>query len=309
MSTSWKDLVQIDKQWVTRQLNHHFSDIKSKLAIRAYTLKASGTTITPYSICSELSPMLIPYVSGKKNLSQKESAQAHSYAIKFFGQKNTQTDGKYGELLLFGLVESVLECKMVAHKIRTLTNFKDQVKGGDGIFLGEYEVDGKIKQAYMIGESKVMGKSAKAIGEALSSLDRFHDPATAAEFYTAELIIAKDNLIIDESADLDEMYKRLTPSESEFHNQVLVHPVVIMYNAPNIEKFEKQSEDMENLEDLIKKELSAKKDAIIKTINSKVKTYNNIQKVYLDFFIIPTNNVDSFRNAMYFEIHGVPYKP
>lgn len=308
MATPWKELVQIDKKWVERQLSHHFSDLDKKVGIRLFTLRASGTTLSSSSLCIELSSMLVPYVSGKQDLVQKEAIAAHTYAVKFFGEKNTQTDGKYGELLLFALVESVLECKMVAHKIQTLTNFKDQVKGGDGIFLGDYLVEGKMKPAYLIGESKVQASYANAIDEALSSLNRFHDEQTSAEFNSTELIIAKQNLIVDNRADLDEMYARLTPTEDSFRNQILVHPVLIMYNTKIIGELEQRSKDALDLEDLVKKEIIKRKSSIKKLIDDKVATYKNIQKVYLDFFIIPTTQVDSFRNGMYFEIHGVPYQ-
>jgi len=308
MRTSWRDLIQIDKKWVNRQLSHHFSDLDKKVGIRLYTLRASGTILSPSAICSELSGMLVSYVSGKHDLDQKEAIAAHSYAVKFFGEKNTQTDGKYGELLLFALVESVLECKMIAHKIRSLSNFKDQVKGGDGIFLGEYLVEGEMKPAYLIGESKVQASYSDAINEALSSLNRFHDEETSAEFNSTELIIAKQNLIMDDRVDLDEMYARLTPTEDLFRSQILVHPVLIMYNTGNIPNLERESKDANSLELLIKDEVLKKKDSIKKLISDKVKTYKNIQKVYLDFFIIPTNQVDAFRNAMYYEIHGTPYQ-
>lgn len=309
MGTTWKDLIQIDKTWVERHLNLHFSEPGTKTTIRLFTIRASGTTVSHGALCTELSEMVIPYVSGKTGLNQSEAVKAHSYAVKFFGEKNTQTDGKYGELLLFALVEAVLECKMVAHKIRTLSNFKDQVKGGDGIFLGEYLIAGENRNVYMIGESKVMAGYADAIDDALESINRFHDKDTAAEFNSTELIIAKDNLIIQEGADIDELYERLTPGTEPFRNQTLVHPVLLMYNTASIGTLEKKATDVLELEELIKNEITSRKARTLKLINEKVAKYDNIQKVYLDFFILPTNEVDAFRNGLYYEIHGVPYKP
>lgn len=308
MSNQWQQLIEIDPGWVSRQLNNHFYDFQDKVTLRGYTIKASGTTLSPTGVVKELYGMLIPYVQSGKLNTQQEIVAAMSLATKFFGEKNTQTDGKYGELLLFALVEAVLQCKMVAHKIRTLSNFKDQVKGGDGIFLGNYLINGNEEKAYLIGESKIMGDYNSAISDALLSIDRFHDPSTAAEFYNTELIIAKDNLIIGDSVDLDELYDRLTPTTAEFREQNLIHPILLMYNSKNINEFEVKANNNQELESFIKDEFIKRKDTVKRSILKKVQTYPNIKKVYLDFFLLPFNDVDSFRNAMYYEIHGVPFK-
>ncbi|RZJ88141.1 MAG: DUF1837 domain-containing protein, partial [Chryseobacterium sp.] len=286
----------------------HYTDAAHKVVLRAYTIRASGTKITPFALAQELLEMLIPYASGKSGLNQKQTVQAFNYARKFFGDKNTQTDGKYGELLLFALVESVLGCKMVAHKIKSLSNFNDQVKGGDGIFLGDYGVGELKNPAYLIGESKVMSGAPKAITEALSSINRFHDPITAAEFLSTELIVAREMVIENEGIALDELYERLNPQSEAFHRQNLVHPILIMYNHSQMVNLEQKAKNFAELEALIKIELEQKQASLQNYIKKKIGEYEHISKVYLDFFILPTSDVDAFRNAMYYEIHGQQFK-
>lgn len=325
MNIDWEKKIKIDTEWTNRQLINHFSNKATKIVVRAYTPKVTGTKFCCNALIEELGYLLPNYAlsaKSKKNKLKsltivygedlaKERLQTalYSEAQAFFGKKDPSTDGKYGELLLFALCESVLKSKMVAHKIEGLSNGKDQVKGGDGIFLGNYELpNGKIAPAIFIGESKIMQERSKSIDEALDSLNRFHDAKTQAEFNKMEFIVANRTLSLDEKdIDYEEVYERLTPGSEMFKNQITVHPILLMYNTASISKLETNALDKDHLEALISNHLIQKKDEIINTINEKLEKYPEIKKVYVDFFCFPFNNIDTFRNGMYFNIHKVAY--
>lgn len=320
-----KKKINIDIEWANRLLVNHFAEKSAKILVRAYTPKVTGTKFCCNALIEELGYLLPDYVhsdKSKKNifksltikygedLANKRFDNAlYSEAQSFFGKKDPTTDGKYGELLLFALCESILKSKMVAHKIEGLSNGKDQVKGGDGIFLGNYEnTKGEIVPAIFIGESKIMQKRSDAIDDALVSLNRFHNPETQAEFNKMEFIVANRTLSLDENnVDYDEVYERLTPGSQKFTNQITVHPILLMYNTATISKLETDASDKDDLELLIKNHLINKKEEIINIINEKLDSYTEIKKVYVDFFCFPFNNIDNFRNGMYFNIHKVPY--
>lgn len=324
MAIDWEKKIQIDKNWIDRQLNHHFDSKDVKIAVRGYTPKVSGTSFSCDDMINELGLMVTEYVlsenkkaQAKKDLEKKYGVQnAEKYyerntfqmAQKFFGKKNPQTDGKYGELLLFALVESVLNSKMVAHKIVNLTNFKDQVKGGDGVFLGNYSIaDTNTQPALFIGESKVQQGFSDAINEAFDSINRFHSIEVKAEFNNTEFIVARDTLIIDD--DYEEMYNRLTPGTTEYKNQILVHPILIMFNTNKINSFETKSTSAAELENLIKDYMLKEMVNFKIKISEKLELYKEVKKVFIDVFIFPFNNIDNFRNGMYYNIHGVSFQP
>jgi len=325
MKIDWEKKINIDTEWTNRQLINHFIKKSAKVVVRAYTPKVTGTKFCSNSLIEELGYFLPEYVHSEKSkhnklksltikYGEKTALQRHQIALyeeaqAFFGKKDPTTDGKYGELLLFALCESILKCKMIAHKIEGLSNGKDQVKGGDGIFLGNYELsDGNLAPAILIGESKIMQKRSDCIDDALNSLDRFHNSTTQAEFNKMEFIVANRTLSINESdIDYDEVYERLTPGSEMFKNQITVHPILLMYNTKTIENLETQASDREHLELLISNHLDNKKDEIIKIIDEKLNLYPEIKKVYVDFFCFPFNNINNFRNGMYFNIHKVPY--
>lgn len=291
MSIDWEKKIQIDTDWVARQLICHFNDKQHKITVRGYTPKANGTSFSCDSLIEELRYMIIDYVHseqakedvlntlslrvGEKQAIKRKDIALYQEAQAFFGKKDPSTDGKYGELLLFALCESVLKCKMVAHKITGLSNGKDQVKGGDGIFLGNYEVESdNIQPARFIGESKVQKQRSKALDEAFKSLDRFHDPKVQASMNEMEYIVAKNTISIDNSdIDFDEIYERLTPNTDTFRSQVLVHPILIMYNTPKIDSIEEKATSNKKIEELIKEFLEEEKIDLIKLINKKIDLY------------------------------------
>ncbi len=325
MNINWEIKIKIDTEWTDRQLINHFTNKNTKIAVRAFTPKVSGTNFSCDALIEELGYFLPDYVhteiSKKNKLKSLKTQYSEETAEKrldtalykeaqsFFGKKDPTTDGKYGELLLFALTESILKSKMVAHKIEGLSNAKDQVKGGDGIFLGKYEIeDGKFEPAIFIGESKIMQGFSDCIDEALGSINRFHAPETQAEFNTMEFIVANKTLFVDDSdMDYDKIYEMLTPGSETFKSQILVHPILIMYNTKIIDRLEKQAKNKDELELLIKNHIESKKEELIRKINEKLKTFPQIEKVYVDFFCFPFNNIDNFRNGMYFNIHKIPY--
>lgn len=325
MKINWEEKIKIDTKWVGRQLIDHFENKQTKLTVRGFTPKVAGTNFSCDALIDELGYFLKDYVHsersrknklktlksqyGEKSAQERIETALYQEAQSFFGKKDPSTDGKYGELLLFALTESILKSKMIAHKIEGLSNAKDQVKGGDGIFLGKYEVEeGKFEPAIFIGESKIMQRFSDSIDDALESLDRFHKPETKTEFNSMEFIVANKTLFVnDDDQDYDQIYDLLTPNTEAFKSQIIVHPVLVMYNTKVIESLEKKAKNRNHLEKLLQEYMQSQEKIISEKIISKLKTFPQIQKVYIDFFCFPFNNIDYFRNGMYFNIHKIPY--
>ncbi|OJW81754.1 MAG: hypothetical protein BGO69_14705 [Bacteroidetes bacterium 46-16] len=304
----WSSLVEIDDSWYANQLVEHFKEINEKITVVVNTVKVSGTTMLPDSLVSVLHDMLPEYVFGKKKIEELGIKKAALTANRFFGERHTNSEGKFGELLLFALVESVLKCKMVAHKIRSLTNMSDQVKGGDGLFLGNYTLpDMTVESAFLLGESKIVSSLAIGLHEAFSSLDRFHNQLRSPEFRSTELLVAKENVLLSNDVDLDELYKRLNVETEEYKDQIHVHPVLIMFNTKSIGRMEQKALSRSDLEAKISTYITKAKGNIATGIAKQIKKYQDVSKVYLHFFIVPFNDVNKFRNAMYYAIHGVNY--
>lgn len=326
MKIDWEEKIQIDTEWVDRELVTHFNEKKHKLSIRGFTPKTSGNLFCCNSLIDEMYHSIIDYVhtpSDKKKIEQRLlnklgnqkqvekrlNNELLSIAMNFFGRKNPDTDGKYGEILLFNIVESVLKAKMVGHKIKSLSNPKDQIKGGDGIFMGDYEVEkGNFQPALLIGESKIKQGSSDAIKDAFDSLNRFHEASTQKGVNDMELIVANNTLFLDsDNIDFDEIYELLTPNSEKYKTQILVHPILIMHNTTKINSIEEQALSKNDIEEKIKDWMSKEKAQYLKKINQKLKLFPDIKKVYLEFFFFPFNDIKKFRDGMYHKIHGVEF--
>ncbi|MFD2907785.1 Hachiman antiphage defense system protein HamA [Flavobacterium ardleyense] len=330
MAIDFSGLITINKKWVDNEFNHHYTEkVNDKLNIRLYSIKPSGTTINSISLANTLLDILPYYFKSKSeidkqvqreisktindytsasDIDQKEEiakivhARTYREAKSFFKKKSSDSkSGKYGELLLFGLVEAVFDCKMIAHKITNLTNYHDEVKGGDGIFMGNYKLpNGNIEVAYLIGESKVWKDYSGAKKDALESINRFYDSKIQADFKTLEFFIAQKDIekVVGNQIDIDELYDRLDQKSELFKSQIAVHPILIMYETKNYNNLMKNALNCTELTNLIDINIKSKLDKTLEKIALKVKEFPELEKVFLDFILIPTNSVADFNDTM-----------
>jgi hypothetical protein len=331
MSINFSDLISINKSWIDKEFNHHFTEnIDNKLKVRLYSIKPSGTSVNSTSLANALLNILPDYFKSKieidkeinkeieKTISEyttatdfehrEEIVKRISYknyreAAKFFKTKSSDSkSGKYGELLLFGIVEAVLNCKMVAHKITNLTNYHDEIKGGDGIFMGQYEsIDGILNNAYLIGESKVWKNYSGAKIDALTSINRFYDFKTQASFNALEFFIAQkdvEKFVDKRNINIDELYDRLDPKSDLFKQQIAVHPILIMYETNKYDKLMVKATNNNELIKLIDESIQSNLKNTLNSISKKVQEFPELKKVFLDFILIPVNSVDNFNKTM-----------
>ncbi len=330
MAIDFNKLITIDKNWVDKELKHHYTEkINDKLNVRLYSIKASGTTINSISLANTLLDILPYYFKSKieidKAINREVSKTIGKYttasdidhqieiskivhtrtyreAKSFFKKKSADSkSGKYGELLLFGLVESILDCKMIAHKITNLTNYHDEIKGGDGVFMGNYKLpNGNIETAYLIGESKVWQDYSGAKKDALESINRFYDSKVQADFKALEFFIAQKDIekVVDEQTDIDELYERLDQKSDLFKSQIAVHPILIMYETKSYNNLMKKALNNTELNSSIDAQIQSKLKFTLDSIAKKVREFPELEKVFLDFILIPTNSVSEFNDTM-----------
>lgn len=335
---SKNNLIQINRRWVEEELISHLTEkVGNKVNMRVYTIMPSSTQMDYLSLSNFLSTIIPHYVYSIKEIEKdisrqqkrneaairkanpnlqevdililirKEServeretwSQIFNQSRIFFRKKGENyIGGKYGELLLFALVESVLGCKMIAHKIKHLTNVNDEVKGSDGIFLGEYNNE----KAILFGESKIMQSLSGAIVDALESINRYHNDRESAHNRNHELVIARED--IDkydvDGVDIDELYDRLDPETETYKTQILVHPIILMYERAFILEIQKKASSSEEFKELISKELLKRlkqKQEVFDLVTNHIKN-QNLEHSFLDFFLFPVDDVSKFRAAM-----------
>ncbi len=301
----WVKLVRIDSRWIDTFLLTHDTSLKGKVRTRAYSLRFAGTRENMLGLIDFMTDRVKQFVFSDDEIKQleKEGKEPWRKAAQYLGDTNPSKEGKYGELLLFLMVEAVLNIPMIAHKIRSLTDYNDQIKGSDGVFFGLY----RNRISLLFGESKMYQDRDQAIREAFESVGKFYDrPGWDAET-RSELLVARQNLSRDLTPQhLEALLKVLDIQSKEYQMTNKVHPILIVYNEEEIPEIESKCTYKDEGEKMVHDKLQGLAKDMMPVILKKINTdWKSLEKVYLDFFFLPVSSVKTFRELLYNSIHNL----
>jgi len=303
---NWSKYVRIGDSWINDYLQTHEKISNNKLIIRCFTLKFTGNYQREEGLTKFVSKQIMKFVYSDKDIIQINDNGEIPYqeALDYFGRVDPVHDGKYGELILFLFVESVFKAPLIAHKMKHIYP-NDQQKGSDGLFIGQYNGN----NALFLGESKFNKRVTEGVKEALESLDRFHGNSNSSQTLSHDLKIARDVLSTDLSVeDLDYLYNCLNPEKSEFQNNTMVHPVLVICDEKKISLIERKANNKLEAEEQMSSCIRKKVIGYYKYIEKRIgKNFLELEKVPIDFFFIPMKDITKFRHSLYFAIHKVPY--
>ena len=303
---TWNDCLTVKTNWVDRFF--HRVPERTDLKVRAHvlSLKFSGNRQESLAFAEYVSSRIENYVFDKKALERYREDEINSYpkASSFFGNTNPVKDGKYGELILYLLVEAIFQTPMVCHKPSLLTNSNDQVKGGDGIFFGQRGGNLSI----LIGESKIYQDLNGALNSSLQSIDRFNQDHLTSSF-DHELFIARSNISSNFSlAQAKALLQAFRPGTPEYQACNKVFPILLIYDDEGIDSIEEVAANKEHAEKLISEWITEHSDGVLTNIKSKLSTKSDLRKLFLEFFLIPMSDVGKFKKLLFKQIHGIEYK-
>lgn len=304
MNIDWKKFLTVDENWASEQLTEHNYKSENKLSLRTHSIKYKGNKYGTKEFIEKLKDSITEYVLDQRviNATKKAGGDPLKEALSFFGEVKPARDGKYGELILYLLTESILKVPMIAFKITS--SAKDQVKGADGIFCGDYNGIPSI----LVGEAKTWGDLGGAITSAFTSLDRFHGEK-GTDVLSYEYLVAKSssrmNRIGLSEEELEHVINCLTIGSDENKLRAIVHPVLIIYDDKRINQLQ-HSNDIE-AEANLKEEITKTVEQNFKKIKDKFPSFQKVSEMHLDFFFIPVNDVDLFRNDIFTSIHNITW--
>lgn len=302
----WEKHLTVNTKWVDKFFHQVPGVGDFKVNARALSIKFSGTKQECLPLADHLSNSIESYVFDQQQLAvfREEGVPAYKRASSFFGNTNPVVDGKYGELILYMLVEAILKTPMVSHKLQLLTNVNDQVKGGDGIFFGKYANHISI----LIGESKIHQRLQGALADSMMSVDRFNKDYAASSM-EHELFIARSNVSKNFSLEqAKKIYEAFKPGTEEYQACNRVHPVLLVYDCSKIDEIEIQASGKAHAEELVKEWIAEHAKEVLENIKSGFSSYPDLRKVYLDFFLVPMSNVGTFKKTLFKSIHGIEFK-
>jgi hypothetical protein len=272
--------------------------VSDEVKIKFYSLKYSGKGSDDLTFINHIYEAAVNYVFDEKDIKEliEDGYEPTDKALSYFGDIDPLTDGRYGELILYLFIEAVLQTPMIVHKISQTYNNNDQVKGSDGLFIGN--INGQA--TLLLGESKMRNNFHVCVGDALESLKRYiNNP----ESIDRELEVAKKHLSQDlknlDENDLDLIYQSLRTKQIEFQEYNICYPAFLMYKEGKIN----------NIIAANKPEIESQVLEFLKSIKKRRSKYINeslpeIKNITLEFFMMPVVDVSSFREKCYTVFHN-----
>ncbi|WP_062058370.1 HamA C-terminal domain-containing protein [Aquimarina longa] len=301
---AWDKLLKIDKNAFTDwfSLNEEVT-LSEDVKVKFYSLNFVDGSPDYEGFIKHLYEQVVTYVFDEKDIEEliEDGDIPYKKALSYFGDIDPISDGRYGELILFLFVEAILQTPMVVHKISQTYNNNDQVKGSDGLFIGNI-LD---KPTLLIGESKMRNNFHVCVGDVLDSLNRYINNPHSID---RELQVAKKHLSRDlnnlEVGDLDLIYQSLRTKQEEFKGYGICYPAFLMYKEVNLKKLIAKS--LPDIEEVINKFINSVKT---RRANYIEKTLPPIKGLTLEFFMMPVKDVNEFRESCYEIFHnGKKYK-
>lgn len=295
----WLKLLKVDRDIFFDWFNLKEEVVVSKdVKIKFYSLNYKNNKPDDEGFIKHLYQQVENYVFDEKTIRElKEDGDIpYEKALSYFGDIDPISDGRYGELILYLFVEAVLQTPMIVHKIAQTYNNNDQVKGSDGLFIGNINK----KATLLIGESKMRNNFHVCVGDVIKSLERYIDNA---ESIDRELEVAKNHLSQDlknlDENDLDLIYQSLRTKQIEFQEYNICYPAFLMYKEVKIKNL--IAENLPEIESQVLEFLDSIKNRRSNYLKNSLPEINNIT---LEFFMMPVQDVNSFRKMCYKIFHN-----
>ncbi|WP_336024765.1 HamA C-terminal domain-containing protein [Halobellus salinisoli] len=284
---SWSRHTVIDDSELLKYIYEVESWEGGTLKVDSYCIKPSAGTLNQSGFIQFLRNQLPRFVFSQ---SERDDRDWPGWdAPEFISEKEDDDNvGIVGELILFVLVDAILNMPMVCHKVSLKQDPVQAVKGSDGLFFGEF----RGKDALAFGEAKFKTQRSTAITEAIEDTERFHGPEGHSK-KGFELDVASRTL----SEDLNEEEVRriaetLSPETTQ-HREI--HPVFIGYEDDNLAEFQMECDDEEELIERIATRVS---DSDLKAyVKEKIEEeHPEMQKYWMIFFLFPIEDTTNFKS-------------
>jgi hypothetical protein len=219
----------------------------------------------------------------RADLGEQARNRAFMEARKLF--RRSSTTGQPGELLVYFLIESVLQAPQVLKKMPLTTNPNDERKGSDGVHIRWNEDDDSLEVIF--AEAKLYKDFSSALTSAFSSMTDFHNSATK------DLEV---NYFLNSFTLLEPDEQALVTSYVEGENKGKcqeVHACLIGYTWAEYESL-KDDAKSSFLKQFEARYLKWAQDTMKPQLDSELATFTHTHLKF-KFFFMPFTSVENFR--------------
>lgn len=240
---------------------------------------------------------IIDYCIAAKNrpeeLTTRQATQLTREARSLFRRPNIGDDksdktGEAGELLLYFLTEAVLKAPQLVSKMELKTNHRDEVKGSDGIHA-RYNDETDMVDFYF-GESKLYKSSSGAIGDAIKSVQEYHQN----EMYKHEFTMVTKHFKYADDKTKEEITSLILNGEPG-QNVCIKHACLVGYDFKGFDGLSHTDASTKIQSDFLG-EFHTDGERLTKLIQKRFDEFDK-KFIKFDVFFIPFPSVSDFRNA------------
>lgn len=289
VSGVWSSFTVIEEDELLEYLYPPENHREGKVELKSCCITLGGDTIDSEGFIEFLKDQF-PYLVFPEDEVDEMKYPFHE-AQKRAGLKGDEIrDGTYGELILFTLVDGLLDMPLVCHKLTLQPNPLDEQKASDGVFFGDFEGE----ESLGLGEAKFYTDQKDAIRDALESTSRFHG-SEGNRTRENELEVAATNLSKNLSkAQIKDLADRF---QSPSRDYSLIHPIFIGYESEELHQLQTEPSDTEELEEKILEFIND--DDILAYIRERLEeNHEELQSNWLVFIMLPVENADEFKKRM-----------
>lgn len=290
----WSEVTLIDQENLLEYVFQGKSwSYKDSMEVSVYCIKPAPDSLDEEAFVHFLGEKYPYFVMAKDEVDDLNYPYREAQRRADFDE-DSRYDGKLGELVLFVLVDALLELPLVCHKLGQMQEPVQDQKGADALFYGIH----KDTESLAIGEAKIYANLDQGIDSALKSTERFHGADGAAKT-RHELTVARNNL--SDNLENNQTERLLDVFSSRRTRYKHLHPIFIGYEAEWLEEKQKECSGADELKDEITSELKncGIQDEIKETLESD---YSDLEKYDLVFLMLPLEDVDRFRERLQEEI-------
>jgi len=287
---SWSSFTVIEEDELLEQVFPISETSDEKLEVKNYCVALAGDTIDTSGFIEFISEKFPYFVFPEDKVEELGHIAYRDAQARAGYQGDFIRDGKYGELILFVLVEGLLEMPMISHKIAGKQNPSDEVKGSDGVFFGEY--DGE--ESLGIGEAKFFSDKKGGIRDSLESTARFHGMEGDRK-RKDELEVAARNLSPNIEGRVEELAERLVSPSRDYQ---ILHPIFVGYESEELHQAQAASINERELEERILETVESDDD-LLPYISERIgEEHPELEKHRIVFILLPVEDADRFRKRV-----------
>lgn len=289
---NWPERAAIDQKLLSSHIFEFDRDKGHKLEIKNYEIQIDEDGVrrrTEFiSYLKNQTPHFI-FSEQKQKEIRENGAWPYDKASRKIGDILNKSDGFYGELILFLIMDGFFDFPLVSHKMAIKDDYNTQVKGADGLYIGA--LDGKDYIGY--GEAKFYQRKPSALDDAVEGISEFHGIEGIDEV-EAELDVARE--AINPDLDKEELREIIDRTLKAGSTMPILHPVLIAYEGGDYEKVRRESKSKQQSIELIGEFHG--REQFLELVERRIEKYPELEQIQLLVFFLRVEDTQKFKDDL-----------